>query len=200
MRGSAQRPLALFRPFLVFPHLFALEKLIPPPLFRKTSPFRPEKRVNIGFLQGIPRLPPLLLREKNTPFSLFRPPSALFAFGNEPAAKRRNMQERTSDQSDLSENIQEREPPTSPTSPRTSKREDLRPVRQVRPVREYPKKKRKIEKLLSFIWLIIEKLLSLYCQLKQEPNEVQRVSPKNQSRRLEVRPRQRQSLFLFQRW
>ena len=157
MRGSAQRPLALFRPFLVFPHLFALEKLIPPPLFRKTSPFRPEKRVNIGFLQGIPRLPPLLLREKNTPFSLFRPPSALFAFGNEPRAKRRNMQERISDQSDgsdQSENIQERGPPTRPTCPtrpRTSKKE----------------KKRRIEKLLS-----------LQCQLKQEPNEVQRVSPK----------------------
>ena len=147
MRGSAQRPLALFRPFLVFPHLFALEKLIPPPLFRKTSPFRPEKRVNIGFLQGIPRLPPLLLREKNTPFSLFRPPSALFAFGNEPRAKRRNMQERISDQSDgsdQSENIQERGPPTCPTCPtcpRTSKRENLRPVRPVRPVREHPRER-----------------------------------------------------------
>ena len=99
MRGSARLPLA-FLLFLCFLAPFLPSKNIFSPLsLRKTSDFSDLSDQSDGSDQS----ENLLQREKNTPFSLFRPPSALFAFGNEPRAKRRNMQERISDQSDGSD-------------------------------------------------------------------------------------------------
>ena len=151
MRGSAQRPLA-FLPFLCFLVPFLPPKNIFSPLsLRKTSdhPIFPTSPTG-------PTSPRTSSREKKPPLFLFFDPPAPCSLSVMSRAR--------------SSGICRRGPPTRPTSPispRTSKREDLRPVRQVRLVREHPKGKEKIEKLLS-----------LYCQLKQEPNEVQRVSPK----------------------